>query len=643
MRTSINSVSVQDTPHQQSSNRYGKEKSFHGVKTALFTLVSAAVLSGCLLEGDVSASKTRNELIAQLESNAASEGTGTTEREVGETGGTGSATTGGSSTGSSTSGSTSTSGGSSTSGSSGSTSGSGSVPTTGALTNPAAMSDHYPGTSNYSKTVNLPSCDGADALRISTAAGLSQINNSSYRVFCIAPGDYRSHGLLAISGTGGTESAPKVIRFESSEFADSDEIFTADLSKLARMPALDIRNTSHWVVNRLAWEGTSGMPIRMSGATDIVIDRIRLVNNSRGIEFQHGTNDSYLQNSYIGNQIIPQYSGNDGVCVAMIGHYRQVSLGGTINYDYPVVAKDNHIVNNEIFNCNDGFQIVWMPQYSNHADFQGTILAGNDIYIDNTRRTNCSGSLSWNGDCAYTENAMDFKAASLNGSNPVEVFDNRMWGWRKTDSTYNGPANSWGTAVSTHYSSMKNLHVYENVIWDVGAGVGFTRGSNNSVVRDNIIANVTGVGVNNGVAIMTYSDSYDYFNSTYAYGNVKNMTVERNHVINSDGAWLSTSAANSNFECNVVSNGSWTATSGDWSVGLSAGQNTYFGTNSGSLSQGSDAVHSAGTSNMGQLCFDTKKASISGGEEVCISGVLHTPSTPSVCASTYWTTANWSN
>lgn len=652
MSTPINSRSVQDSQQPNAVN-FDKKANLQGAKTALFGLLSAAVLSGCLLEGDVSGSNTRDQLVAQLETTTAGENA--QGREVGETGGTGEAVTnssgntssnsGGStnSSGSSSSTSSSSSSGSSGSGSSSGSGGSGgsSVPSTGALTNPSAMADHYPGTHNYSKTVDLPSCDGPDALRISTAAGLSQINNSSYRVFCIAPGDYRSHGLLALSGTGGTESAPKVIRFESSEFDDSDEIFKADLSKVARMPAIDIRNTSHWVLHRLAFVATSGMPIRMAGATDIVIDRIRFESNSRGIEFQHGTHDSYLQNSYIGNQVIPQYSGNDGVCVAMIGHYRQVNLNGNINYDYPVVAKNNHIVNNEIFNCNDGFQIVWMPQYDQFPDFQGTVLAGNDIYIDNTRRTNCSGSLSWNGDCAYTENALDFKAASLNASNPVKVFDNRMWGWRKTDSTYNSPANSWGTAISTHYSAMKNLHVYENIIWDVGAGVGFTRGSNNSVVRDNIFADITSSGVNNGVAIMTYSDSYDYYNSTYAYGNVKDMTVERNHVVGAGGAWLSTSAENSDFECNVVSNGSWTATSGNWSVGLNAGRNTYYGTNSGSLSQGTDAVHSSGTSNMGELCFDTKKASIPGGEEVCLAKVLHTPSTASVCASDYWTAANW--
>ncbi len=606
MRISKVSVSGRDSKLSQNQTGFAQQLPLRsGLRTALVGVASAVVLSGCLLDGDLSGHDARNELLTSL-----GENTSGGERGVGGTGGTGS------SVGTP-------------------------APSTGALTNPSAMSDHYPGTHNYSKQVDMPSCDASDALRISTASGLSQINNSSYRVFCIAPGDYRSHGLLALSGTGGTESAPKVIRFESSEFADTDEIFKVDLSKVARMPPIDIRNTSHWVLNRLAFVDTSGMPIRIAGSTDIVIDRIRFENNYRGIEIQHGTHDSYVQNSYIGNQVIPQGSGNDGVCIAMMGHYRQVNLNGSIDYDYPVVAKNNHIVNNEIFNCNDGFQAVWMPQFNNYPDFQGTILAGNDIYIDSTRRTNCSGSLSSNGNCAYTENAMDFKAASLDPSNPVEVFDNRMWGWRKTDSSYNGPANSWGTAISTHYNSMMNLHVYENVFFDVGAGVGFTRGSNNSVVRDNIFANVTGAGINNGVAIMTYTDSYDYSDPVYAYSNVNDMVVERNHMIDIGGAWLSTSAENSDFDCNVISNGTWTATSGNWAVGLNAGRSTYYGTNSGSFSQGSDAVHSAGSSNMGQLCFATKKASVSGGEEVCLSGVLDTANSPNVCASEYWTSANW--
>ena len=661
MRISSESVSVRgaasvgNTKCLEFETRFGS-----GLKAALIGVASATVLSGCLLQGDATGESSRSEVVASLQE-ALEAGNGeidNSERGTGETGGTGEATTTGSGGGEATGGEQET-GGEEESGNGQEGEGGGGTeeeapeappeappaappqvpPVTAALV--IGSDDHYPGTLNYSKEVDLPSCDGSDALRISTTSGLGQINTSSKRVFCIAPGDYRSYGKLAINASGGTESAPKIIRFESSEFDDNDEIFQADISKLARMPQIDIRNTSHWVINRLAFIGVSGQPIRIAGSTDIVVDRIRLQSNRNGIEIQHGTHDSYIQNSYIGDQLIPQGGGNDGVCVAMIGHYQQHNLNGNINYDYPVVAKDNYIVNNEIFNCNDGFQAVWMPQYSNYPDFQGTIIAGNDIYIDNSRRTNCNGSLSWNGDCAYTENAMDFKAASLNASNPVEVFDNRMWGWRKTDSSYNGPANSWGTAISTHYNSMKNLHVYENVIFDVGAGVGYTRGSNNSVVRDNIFANITSAGVNNGVAIMTYTDSYDYSDPVYAYSNVKSMTVERNHLVNVGGAWLSTSAENSRFRCNVISNGTWTATSGSWANGLDAGQNTYYGTNSGSFSQGTDGVRSAGTSNMGELCFDTKKASVDGGVEVCLAGVLDAPSSPNVCASETWTTANW--
>ena len=649
MRTSINSVSVQGTPHKQSSNLYGKETSFHGVKTALFTLVSAAVLSGCLLEGDVSASKTRNELIAQLETTAASENTGTTEREVGETGGTGTATTGGSTSGSGTSstsgssGSSGSSSSSSSSGSSSSSSGSGTVPTTAALTNPAAMSDHYPGTHNYSKTVDLPSCDGPDALRISTTAGLSQITNSNYRVFCIAPGDYRSYGLLSLPTTGGTEANPRVIRFESSEFADSDEIFQANVSKLARMPAIDIRNTSNWVIHRLAFMSLSDgyMPMRLSGANNIVIDRIRLQYNRNGIEFRHGTHDSYLQNSFIGDQKVPQGSGNDGVCVAFMGHFRQHLLNGHIDYDYPVSTTNNSVVNNEIFNCNDGFQMVWMYHFNNLPDFAGTVIAGNDIYVDSSVRTNCNGVKSPNGDCAYTENPIDLKGGSLDASNPVKIFDNRMWGWRKTDSSYNPPANSWGSAIGGHYRANKNIEMYENVIWDVPSGISFSRGSNSLLIKDNIITQIRGEGPNNGIALIAVTDNVDLG----TYNNVSDVTIERNHIIvsndgsNTGAAWSSFSATNSSFSCNVVANGSWT--SGNL-PGSATGQNTYYNTNSGSLSRGTDTVQSSfNSANMGRLCFDTKRASITGGERVCLDDVLDTPNSSNACASDYWTTDNW--
>lgn len=491
---------------------------------------------------------------------------------------------------------------------------------------------------DYATPVAIPSCDSEDALRISTVGELSQIGTSSHRVYCIAAGDYRSYGKLAISGNGGTADAPKVIRFESAEFSDNEEIFTADLSKLARMPQIDIRNTENWVLHRLAFVEVSGQPIRIAGANNIVVDRIRLENNRNGIELQHGTNDSWVQNSYIGSQVIPKGAGNDGVCVAFIGHYYQALLDGDIDYSYPVVAANNHIVNNEIFNCNDGIQAVWMPQFEDEPDFHGMIIAGNDIYIDDRVRTDCDGTKDPDGACAFTENAIDLKAGSLVEASPVKIFDNRMWGWRKTDSNYNNPANSWGTAISTHFSPVQNVEIYNNIIWDVSAALGFTRGAKDSIVRDNIIADVTAENINSGIALVVYSDPEDY-DEPGDYGNVSGMTINGNHFIGIGGAWISTSAEDSNITCNVVANADWTATSGPWANGLTYGENTYYNTNSGALGTDTDMVHdSFASSNMGEFCFTVKEASVAGGEEVCLPGVLHAPNSPNACASDYWTT-----
>lgn len=608
MKISINSIFAQDTQNQKISNLLGKGNSLHCVKTTLLALVSTTMLSGCLLEGDVSGGKARSELITQ--SKTTGFGEGRAGEKVGETGGT--ARTG-------------------------------STPPIGALTNPSAIDDHYPGTHNYSKAVDLPSCDSPDALRISTASGLSQIGSTNYRVFCIAPGDYRSYGLLSLPTNGGTEESPRVIRFESSEFDESDEIFQADVSKLARMPAIDIRNTSNWVLHKLAFISISDgyMPMRLSGANNIIIDRIRLQYNRNGIEFRHGTHDSYVQNSFIGDQKIPQGTGNDGVCVAFMGHFRQHLLNGHIDYDFAVSATNNHVVNNEIFNCNDGIQTVWMPQFNNLPDFRGTVLAGNDIYVDSSVRTNCYGAKNPNGDCAFTENPIDLKGGSLDPNNPVKIFDNRMWGWRKTDSNYNAPASSWGTAIGGHYRANKNIHVYENVIWDVPSGISFSRGSSHLLIKDNIITQIRGEGKNNGVALVTVTDNRDLG----VYNNVSDIVVEGNHIIvSSDGsstgaAWLSSSASNSTFKCNVVANGDWTSGT---MTGSTTGQNTYYNTNSGSLSRASDIVRSSfNSANMGRLCFDTKRASVTGGVQVCLDNVLDTPNSPNTCASEYWTTGNW--
>lgn len=588
----------------------------NGLRTAITAFVSAMVLSGCLVEGGGSGGAVQQELEAALEQQSGGASSSGEAREAGATGGS--------------------------AGSGSAESGSGLLPEIAALINPGVSSDHYPGTLNYSKQVDIPSCDGADAVRISTVAGIAQIANSGYRVFCIAPGDYRSYGKLALSATSGTEALPKVIRFESSEFSDDEEIFRSDISKLARMPEMDIRNTGHWILHRLAFIDVSGMPIRLSNAENIVIDRIRFEGSRNGIELRHGTRDSYIQNSLIRNQQVPQGSGNDGVCIAFMGHFKQHDLGGNIEYDYPVLTPNNSIVNNEIYNCNDGIQIVWMHHYYQIPDFRGTVIAGNDIYLDDSVRTNCYGAKDVNGDCTHMENPIDLKGGSLEPTEPVEIFDNRMWGFRKTDSNYNGPANSWGTGISAHYRSVQNIHIYENVIFDVPAAVSFTRGAHNSVIRDNIFTQVTGAGINNGIAFAMSTDTSDLG----TYNNVSGMQVEGNHIIvSTDGsstgsAWMVSSASGSSFSCNIVANGDWTG--GSMTGGSSQGNNTFYNTNSGSFSSGGDSVHSSfASSNMGELCFDTKRASTDGGVQKCLPGVLHASNSPNACASDYWTVANW--
>jgi len=103
------------------------------------------------------------------------------------------------------------------------------------------------------------------------------------------------------------------------------------------------------------------------------------------------------------------------------------------------------------------------------VNYEGTVIYGNDISVDTKLYTDCHGVKTPNGECSYSENAIDLKAGSKNDKNPIVVKANHVWGFRKSDKT-NSSLGDPGVAIVTHYG-VQNIVINENTVFDSVLGI----------------------------------------------------------------------------------------------------------------------------------------------------------------------------
>lgn len=471
---------------------------------------------------------------------------------------------------------------------------------------------------DHTVDVARPSCEGVDALKINTVEQLRFLSDSRYRVFCIEPGDYRSAGVQEIESVSGSSSSPRVIRLLGNSLVEPSAFAQAPLQLTPRLPPLYFRDSRHWVLDRLAFididQKESTFPLRFFASSDIVLNSLRVQGNRLGIEFHHLSHDIVLQNSLIGDMDMDPVKGNDAVCVAFEGRY--TDKGQDVE---PVAIHDIKVVANEIYNCNDGVQLIWNEDAEHWPDFAGTLIAANDIYIDERRLTDCKGKLEPKGACACTENAVDIKAGSKSAAQPVVIRHNRFYGWRKTDSICNKQAQSWGTAISVHFVAAQNLRIEQNLFWNVVSGVSITKKTRDVEVLDNLFHTVPKAGPGNGVAIISYDT-------------VSGVNISRNKVVQAHG-WLSLLSTDTNLSCNVV-NQSGPAI-GVLSADSFAADNSYYQHTTPRFSSTGDVEVSLATQSADQtLCTELRP--LTGKTPVCLTAAISTSQSPHACGGGYW-------
>ena len=326
-------------------------------------------------------------------------------------------------------------------------------------------------TSRYEVQVTLPACDER-ALLINESTNLGQIDWHANDVFCVRAGNYTTWGELRIEDVDGTAGQPKVLLYyDPVDAAPPHPVERAnDSAHEAVFQYFQLISSDYWIFD--------GLTIRNSPTDNRVIDSSNNVFNRLLIEggdasllrISRDSDNNVVQNSVLRNQSDEALK-EDKNCLLLY----------TQDWDHVGLQIENtHIVNNEIYNCNDGIQLL-KSSVDRPAFYPGTIVENNDIYITDELYTDCMGNRDPNGACACAENAIDIKATIkkedlANAETWVRLVNNRIWGYRYTDETKDGQGNRLcgsgdnGTAIRSHDFS-RVLVIQGNVIMDSSKGL----------------------------------------------------------------------------------------------------------------------------------------------------------------------------
>jgi len=456
-----------------------------------------------------------------------------------------------------------------------------------------------PPVTGFEVPISLPGCDPSDpsVRMLETDEDWQDINSEQYRVFCVAPGDYSALGNVRLARDG-TDDAPRVLRhYDPTTPSASPHPVDQGDSERAILAGLLVTDARHWIIDGITITGDWQVVRFEEGSDHNVLNRALL--ESAAVSVRHGSHDNTIQNSVLRNA--PKTPGSDRVCMVLSGS----------NDDADVAIHGTRIVNNEIYDCTDAIQ-AYRPDGSTHAiDFGGTIIDNNDLYVTDGMYTDCGGNLDPDGACACSENAIDLKAAGSGPTSIVQVSNNRMWGFKSTDTACGGTGSN-GAASTVHVTARYTLY-QGNIIWDVPQGMYFLNDHHSAV--DNVVYDVHR---DDGRGTAIYPEQEEG-----AVGH--NFELYRNTIIDTD-RWVAIYADGGDYRCNVVIDGGRNTNAG---VDIQADYNFYYGSEQLEPPGDHDIVaEQAADAAQDELCFQVRRWT--GPEEICIAHGAPTESSPHV-------------
>ena len=347
---------------------------------------------------------------------------------------------------------------------------------------------------------------------------------------CIQTGDHTGRGVLNL-GASGTSGTRKVLRCVTSGGAEcSNPVDTTDANR-ARVKFIATNGNDYWIIDRIKIEpsGSGTYPFDFHpNSTDVILNRYLVEGGGADgdiIAVQGGSNHT-IQNGVVRNSAAVNLN-NDHV---------GIDVGNS-----STTPNNIHIVNNEV--CNVRGHQIQIGTSGSDPKFPGTVVENNDLYVDTSYYTDCSGNLTVAGPCAAGAFPLVIKSGGTSAS-PMRVIHNRIFGSRPSDNAlccdFGGDQ---GAAVIINADSPTADSDYvlfqNNIVFDSQYGI--IMGSAGAD-RDSFIGNIF-------YGIKKYKTNEDSV-AINLYG-IGTGEIYLNTVIDSF-AWIDPTGSNNDIRCNVA-------------------------------------------------------------------------------------------
>jgi hypothetical protein len=361
---------------------------------------------------------------------------------------------------------------------------------------PTACAFHGDNAYDWDVFASLPDCTSgaSNILQVDQNSDWDQINSSTYRIFCVHPGDYRawsgsSNTVLDLTRDG-TSAAPRwIVLYDPGDPTSKTHPALLDESDRAIMPQFSIRNGDHWQIVRMTVKGyecngSGACPGEVVGTTGTRFSHMLIEDGRKsGFPKENGGNGNYIF----------QYNVHRNIQPDSLGQTDRVAF-----YFDDCVAQPCVMVRNEIINpAADGVTVAG-DLYDG-----GLRIDENEFYITDNRRTNCAGVPDPAGDCAPNEVMIVFKDPRIEPSTASYVTNNVIHHSYELDASsccsqlINVPAPAI-LIGSDPQGPLTNVVIENNVIYDSSGGIVFRydpngNGTRGIQVRRNLLSNIRSI------------------------------------------------------------------------------------------------------------------------------------------------------
>ncbi len=364
---------------------------------------------------------------------------------------------------------------------------------------------------------NMPLHKRKDALIIKLSSPYKSwrqciAQNPKINYFLVTPGDYRKWGDFRPPSSG-TLQQMKVLMYYNPEtaspYSPPHPVQLKTLKKEVVIERFRFHEISNWVMHGITFRGNQTERRGKWGG---------LYNSFEEEANNNVLNYCLIEQVVTGNGIRISNSHNNTIqnCVIRdkIEGFTSDNIGITISATQGRVSRGNKVVDNEIYDVTDGVQLLYMEKKGRNApttgEVPGTIIDNNDLYITKRLYTYKDGE-----EKACAEDGVDIKVGTKSSlaSDKVRVTNNRIWGFRTTDTSCSGSSHGSGIVIHRNAS---NILIENNVMFDVSRGISIGPGTSkqfpNEKVTDitvinNIFYNINDKSDNSGYALVSYMDA----------------------------------------------------------------------------------------------------------------------------------------